>query len=146
MPRVSPLPTNGIEDLYNGKTMLALGIRGNISTPCGFGEHTNGISQFGDDRYFGGCYVRRKTGYNNTGYKPHLPKKTYYVRMRHSVPTNPNTQQQQERRSLFAEAMQSWKNLPQAEKSDIIKKAVKAGRRPHNFYVSQYMRNNIAGA
>lgn len=141
MPVVYPITNGGWQDVVDGKSMLALGIRGRVGRPSGFGASTIGWTWFGNPFFYGGVYQRRVSGYNNLGRHDYLPRKTYWVRMKHSHPNNPRTVEQQAWRSKFTEAMDSWKNLTSEEKQVIIKKATRAGRRPHNYYVSEYLRN-----
>lgn len=140
MVKVLPIGQKGIEGIINGETMAGIRQTGSIRRGDGFGFIRFGHSAFGAVAFAGGVYQKRVTGYNNTGRKLHLPRKTYYVRMRYYRPTNPNSPQQQAKRSLFAEAMASWQGLSAADKKQWKIKALKQSRRPHNLYISNYMK------
>lgn len=141
MPVVEPFGGTSWEDIEQGRGFPALEQRGQIGTPGGFGFMVFGWTRFGDLFGFGGVYQRRVTGYNNYGIRPDLPRRTYFVLMRHSHSGNPQTEDQQAWRGNFAEAMQAWHDLTSQERDEIIEKARRAGRRPHNYFVSEYLRN-----
>jgi len=65
--------------------------------------------------------------------------KRVYAR-RYVKPANPKTEDQEAHRSLFAEAMASWKHLSAEEKQVYKKKAKKRGRYGHNIYVKEYIK------
>ena len=138
--KVKPIGFGGVEAILNGETMAGLRQTGTIRGGDGLGFIRLGHSSLGASAFIGGVYQRRVTGYNNTGRKVHLPRKTYYVKMRYYRPTNPNTPEQQANRSMFAEAVASWKGLPPAEKIEWKKKASRHSRRGHNLYISEYMK------
>jgi len=60
--------------------------------------------------------------------------------MRYYRPTNPNTPEQQAKRTMFADAMASWQGLSAGEKKQWKIKALRRNRRPHNLYISEYMK------
>lgn len=55
------------------------------------------------------------------------------------IPRNPRTEAQQKNRSLFAEAMASWKALPHEEKYLYKVRTRNLDMHPHNLYVREYM-------
>lgn len=55
------------------------------------------------------------------------------------IPRNPRTEAQQKNRSLFAEAMASWKALPPKEKFLYKVRTQDLDMHPHNLYVREYM-------
>lgn len=140
MVKVLPVGQKGVEGIINGETMAGIRQTGSIRRGDGFGFIRLGHSTFGAIAHVGGVYQKRVTGYNNTGRKAHLPRKAYYVRMRYYRPTNPNTPEQQAKRTLFADAMASWQGLSAGEKRQWKIKALRHGRRPHNLYISEYMK------
>lgn len=140
MPVVEPFGGTSWDDIEQGRGIPGIEMRGSIGTPGGFGFMVFGWTEFGQIYGFGGVYQRRVSGYNNLGYSEGLPRRTYFVLMRHSHPSNPQTATQQSWRGNFAEAMQAWHDLTEEERSEIIRKARRANRRPHNFFVSDYLR------
>lgn len=140
MVKVKPIGFGGVEAILNGETMAGLRQTGTIRGGDGLGFIRLGHSSLGASAFIGGVYQRRVTGYNNTGRKAHLPRKTYYVKMRYYRPTNPNTPAQQAGRSKFAEAVQGWKDLTAAEKQEYNKRASRHSRRGRNLYISEFMR------
>jgi len=55
------------------------------------------------------------------------------------IPRNPRTEAQQKNRSLFAEAMASWKSLPPEEKYLYKIRTGNHEMHPHNLYIKEYM-------
>jgi len=142
--KVVPVGLLGIDGMLDGRSMAGLQQRGSIRTSNGFGFIRFGHSVFGVDVYIGGVYQKRVTGYNYKGRNPNLPRRSYYVRSRYYRPTNPNTQMQQHRRSLFGDAMRSWQALAPVDKAHYNSKATRQCRRGFNLYISEYMK--YAGA
>lgn len=138
--KVKPIGFGGVEAILNGETMAGLRQTGTIRGGDGLGFIRLGHSSLGASAFIGGVYQRRVTGYNNTGRKVHLPRKTYYVKMRYYRPTNPNSSAQQAGRSKFADAVAGWAALTAAEKEEYNKRAHKLSRRGRNLYISEYMR------
>jgi hypothetical protein len=126
--------------MLNGTAMAGLRQTGTIRGGDGLGFIRLGHSALGATAFIGGVYQRRVTGYNNTGRKAHLPRNSYYVRMRYYRPTNPNTPAQQAGRSKFADAVAGWAALTAAKKEEYNKRAHKHSRRGRNLYISEYMR------
>lgn len=62
-----------------------------------------------------------------------------YMR-RYVIPRNPRTEKQTENRSLFAEAMHSWKGLPDKEKEVYRRRTANLPMHPHNLYISEYIK------
>lgn len=56
------------------------------------------------------------------------------------IPRNPKTPLQQKNRSLFAEAMASWKSLPDEEKYIYKKRTMTLNMLPHNLYIREYIK------
>ncbi len=56
------------------------------------------------------------------------------------IPRNPKTPLQQKNRSLFAEAMASWKSLPDEKKYIYKERTMTLNMLPHNLYISEYIR------
>ncbi len=140
MVKVKPIGFGGVEGVLNGTTMAGIRQTGTIRRGDGFGFIRLGHSALGASAYIGGVYQRRVTGYNNTGRKAHLPRKTYYVKMRYYRPTNPRTPAQQAGRSKFADAVAGWKALSPAEKQLYNTRGSRLGRRGRNLYISEFMR------
>lgn len=138
--KVLPVGQKGVEGILNGETMAGIRQTGSIRRGDGFGFIRFGHSAFGAVAHVGGVYQKRVTGYNNTGRKAYLPRKAYYVRMRYYRPTNPNTPEQQAKRTLFADAMASWQGLSPTKKTQWKLKASRHSRRGHNLYISEYMK------
>jgi len=55
------------------------------------------------------------------------------------IPRNPRTEAQQKNRSLFAEAMASWKALTTEEKYLYKVRTINLDMRPHNLYIKEYI-------
>lgn len=55
------------------------------------------------------------------------------------IPRNPRTEAQQKNRSLFAEAMASWKALTSEEKYLYKIRTLDLSMHPHNLYISEYI-------
>ncbi len=55
------------------------------------------------------------------------------------IPRNPRTEAQQNNRSLFTEAMASWKSLTTEEKYLYKRRTEYMNMHPHNLYVREYM-------
>lgn len=140
MVKVKPIGFGGVEAILNGETMAGLRQTGTIRGGDGLGFIRLGHSSLGASAFIGGVYQRRVTGYNNTGRKNHLPRKTYYVKMRYYRPTNPRTPAQQVGRSKFADAVAGWAGLSPAEKQQWNIKASRQSRRGRNLYISEFMR------
>lgn len=129
------------EGLLNGTHNIAIEAHGKLGTGSGYGFARRGISQFGDQRRFTGIYQKRNTGYNQHGYIPGKPKRTYYVRMRPYRPTNPRTVPQQANRSKFADACAAWPLLTDDEKAKYNAIGKKRGRPGRSLFISWYMKN-----
>lgn len=129
------------EGLLNGTHNIALEAHGKLGTGSGYGFARRGISKFGDQRRFTGIYQKRNTGYNQHGYIPGKPKRTYYVRMRPYRPTNPQTPLQQANRSKFADACAAWPLLTEDEKAYYNSIGKKRGRPGRSLFISWYMKN-----
>ena len=138
--KVKPIGFGGVEGVLDGTTMAGLRQTGTIRRGDGFGFIRLGHSALGASAYIGGVYQRRVTGYNNAGRKAHLPRKTYYVKMRYYRPSNPRTPAQQAGRNRFADAVASWKALSPAEQQQYNVRGSRHGRRGRNLYISEYMR------
>jgi len=87
-----------IIDLKNGP--YSLGVRGKIGKPNGCGDFVFGFSDIGDDNEFSGIYQRRPR-----------KKGSLWVKMRHALIPNPQTETQQKGRTKFAQAVEAWNNL-----------------------------------
>lgn len=55
------------------------------------------------------------------------------------IPRNPRTEAQQKNRSLFAEAMASWKTLTPEEKYLYKIRTMDLDMHPHNLYIREYI-------
>lgn len=82
-----------------------LTISGQTGLPNGFGFHTCGVSKLGD-RYIEAGIYRRNGRWRNQK----------IVKMKHYVPTNPQSTAQQLRRTKFANGVIHWQSLSPAEK------------------------------
>jgi len=77
-----------------------------------------------------------------------LPGLTVYRRYgktftrEHVIPHNPRTENQQQNRNLFKEAVESWQNLSMENKELWNNKAKKVNRKGYNYYISSYMEND----
>lgn len=127
--------------LLDGTHNIALAAHGSIGYGSGYGFARRGISKFGDTRRFTGIYQKRNTGYNQHGYIPGKPKRTYYVRMRPYRPTNPRTEAQQANRTKFADANVAWPLLTEDERAKYNAIGKKRGRTGRSLFISWYMKN-----
>lgn len=59
------------------------------------------------------------------------------------IPSNPRTPMQQRNRSIFAEAMASWKGLSPEEKNYYRRKTRRLNMNPHNLYISEYIKKRL---
>lgn len=138
--------SSNLTEVQNGKfaqnEVPALAVRGKSGRSNGLGLYVCGGARCGEDNQFGGIYQKRVTGYNNTGRKAHLPRKTYYVRMRSYAPTNPRTVAQQANRAKFAAANAAWKLLTDVEKAQYNSNVKRPGQLGIHLFVSEYMKSH----
>jgi len=57
---------------------------------------------------------------------------------------NPDTEEQRMVRRTFGDAVRSWQSLSFEEQQSYNKKARRLSRKGYNFYISLYMKNNLA--
>lgn len=129
-----------LEYIKSGICMAGLTQVQQIGKSCGFGFVRGGATQFGDDNHFSGVYQKRVTGYNNLGRRPHLPRKSYYVRMRTYRPTNPRTPAQQAKREIFAQVVQEWPRLTPAQKLVYCKRGDRLSRTGRSQFISEQLK------
>lgn len=133
----------GVQDgKFAQNEVPALAIRGKSGRSSGLGLYVCGAARCGESNQFGGIYQKRVTGYNQTGRIAHLPRKTYYVRMRSYAPTNPRTVAQQANRAKFAAANAAWKLLTNEEKTQYNSKVKRPGQLGIHLFVSEYMKTH----
>jgi len=142
MVRVKPIGFGGVAGVLNGTTMAGLTQTKKTGRSAGLGAMRVGFSFLGDNRYFQGVYQKRVTGYNNTGRIDHLPRKSYYVRMRSYRPTNPRTPLQQANRQKLLDANQAWKDLTPVDKSVYNERGKRQNRIGRMIFISQFMKSH----
>lgn len=140
--RVKPFGVGGVEALIAGDTMAGLAQRGKLSWSNGFGFATMGSAKLGDDRFQGGIYQKRVTGYNQFTGPAHQPGEVYYVKMRSYAPTNPQTVEQQANRAKFSDANSAWQSLTNNEKSVYNRRANRKGRVGYFLFMSEYLKSH----
>ena len=128
---VKPIGNGGVDALENGEVMAGLQQRGKMGYSAGYGFGTLGKTRFGEVRRVGGIYQKRRYG-----------RKTLFVKMRSYSPTNPQTTEQQARRSVFADAVQAWADLTTEQKNAYNKRATKQGKIGRAVYISEYMKSH----
>ena len=69
--------------------------------------------------------------------------KNIYARV-YVIPRNPDTEKQRANRTLFRDAMTSWKGLSPEDKKRYNMRAIKLPMTGHNLYISEYMKKHIA--
>lgn len=134
--------TGNVDDFHAGVAVPVLAIKRRMGQSNGFGFATFGTARLGQSMNFGGIYQKRVTGYNQTGRIPGRKRKTYYVKMRSYAPTNPNTERQIARRTVFANAWQAWHELTDEEKSVYNKRANKINRVGWRLFISEYLKSH----
>lgn len=139
MVKISSNLTGVINGKFAHDEIPAIAVRGKSGRSSGCGLYIAGNARCGENNQFGGIYQKRVTGYNNTGRKEHLPRKTYYVRMRSYAPTNPRTEIQQANRMKFAACGAAWKLLTDEQKAYYNAKVKRAGQLGYHFFVKEYM-------
>ena len=139
-----PFDTTKPPGTLSRKEMLALGITGKIgpSTQCGFS--TLGSARCGDDRPISGLYSRRRLGYNQFSGPPSAGRGVVYVQKRTYAGINPQTEQQQAWRAVFAAGFTAWKSLTPTEKAAYNVRATRRSRRGFNFFMSEYLKTHRA--
>ena len=105
-----------------------LSISGQTGLPNGFGFHTFGVSKLAD-RYIEAGIYRRNTRHRNNK----------IVKMKHYVPTNPQTTAQQTRRTKFANGVAQWHLLTNDQKWIYRKKGAKLNMTGFNLFMRQWM-------
>jgi len=79
-----------------------------------------------------------------------LGKIVYYTRFKkvfaraYVKPRNPDTEKQRANRSLFRDAINSWKALTPSEKQQYNYRARRLPITGHNLYISEYMKKHLA--
>ncbi len=104
---------------------------GKLGKPSGLGHFTLGWSELGEINMALGVYQRRRTKQG---------KKS--IHMRYTWPKNPQTQKQQDWRQIFADAMDAWKNLTDAEKEVYNNARYPEGMNGHNRFVREYLQEH----
>lgn len=109
-----------------GHKMLA--VVGKLGLPNGCGAMTCAVTKLGDD--FEDAGIFRRNGRH---------KNQKIVKMKHYVPTNPQTTAQQTRRATFANGVIAWKTLPTLEKNDYRQRAKGQKMSGFNLHQREYM-------
>lgn len=142
MPIVKPIGFGGLEAFKKGEVMAGLEVRGKMNQSNGFGFSVLGVARLGEDRRQGGIYQKRRLGYNNKTGKPPANSGHYFVKSRSYAPANPQTVDQQARRTIFAMGMEEWKNLTPDEKTVYNKRARRRGKIGRWLWMSEYLRGH----
>lgn len=140
--RVRPIGTSGVDGFKNGEQMAGLMQRRRLGHGEGFGMLTFGTAVMGGDRFISGIYQRRTFNAQNALHNPSLLGKHYYVAMRDYAPPYSRTPAQDTYRTKMADAMLAYQNLTTEEKAEYTARAHRQGRRPHNLFVSEFIKNN----
>ena len=61
----------------------------------------------------------------------------------HTIPENPRTDEQQQVRKTFGNAVRSWQNRSPEEKNKYNKKARRLAMSGYNLYISEYIKEDI---
>lgn len=137
------------------------GIKGKLGKPFGYGEREygsfgygevqefvgkgeHGVRSYGEDEYgdvfdFAGIYQIR---HHRTKYLVAGEKETgelYIRKSRFYIPSNPKTEGQQSRRSIFADGVSAWKSLSEDEKNIYRKRAENLRMSGFNLYMREYL-------
>lgn len=126
----------------NFQEMLSTGTRKKYGKSAGYGFASLGVSFYGDIAFGSGIYQKRVGGYNQYTGPPGRRAPSYYVQMRTYRPTNPQTEEQQENRTLFAQAIEAWQDLTTEQKANYNQKASRYSRTGYNFFISEYMKTH----
>lgn len=109
--------------------LVSLDVRGKMGFSAGCGIARCGYSRCGASARFGGIYSRKKT---LKGWKT--------SRMKYYAPTNPQTEAQTARRSLFAMGVSAWQGLTDLDKVYYNKVGRKYRMTGFNFFMRWYLR------
>ena len=142
MGKISTNFVRGEDGKIPANTVPALSIRRKGGRSNGLGFYVCGELKLGENNDFGGIYQRRVTGYNNTGYRDGLPRKTYYVKMRSYAPTNPRTVTQQNNRARMNAAVAAWQDLTDEQKFAYNHRGNKLSRRGYNLFISEWLQTH----
>lgn len=150
------MKSQGFTDrLYSIETTKSFGL------PNGLGFITCGVSPLGEDNEMAGIYQRRTAskvqldpmnavlgtinlGFNKLGSYQTKKLDSQYnhkiiIRMRHYVPTNPQTEPQQAGRTYFATLVSAWQALTQSEKDIWNKKNFPVHMSGYNRFLSYHL-------
>jgi len=95
-----------------------------------------GIPQYGwkiygtDDKRWGIWQLRHRLG------------KRIFVKQKFFIPSNPQTESQQARRTIFADGMTAWKALTAEQQKEYNNKANKLGIFGFNLFMKQYLNSH----
>jgi len=105
--------------------------KGRFGRPSGLGAYVCGDNRLGEFSMLNGVYQRHKT---KRGMKFNLHRDNW--------PANPNSEAQQARRNLFAEAMTAWKALDTETQQEYNSRVYPTGQSGHNRFVAEYMQSH----
>lgn len=142
MAKAVPITTGERLSTPNFGEMLAVGARKKYGKSAGYGFASLGVSFYGDCAFGSGIYQKRVGGYNQYTGPPGRRAPSYYVQMRTYRPTNPQTEDQQENRGVFADAVSAWQSLTTEQKANYNTIASRFSRTGYNYFISEYMQSH----
>jgi hypothetical protein len=107
---------------------VSIEIRGRFGRLNELGQYLTGFNDLGDENPYVGVYQKRKG-----------PRGQYFVRMLHVITNNPNSIPQQNRRTLFGDAVRSWQSLTEIQKIAYRASVRVRHKSPYNQYIKEYM-------
>lgn len=87
-----------------------------------------GVSEYGDDLALSGVYQKRR-----------INGKPVFVRMKHMIPKNPQTEKQQAWRAIFADGVTAWHNLTESERVEYNRLAIPYRIEGFNLFLKRYL-------
>ncbi len=110
---------------------MSLDTRGRLGFTSGCGLARCGYSRCGASKRFGGIYSRKKT------------KRGHGIsRMRYYMPTNPQTEMQQNWRAVFTAGVGAWRLLTDGERIEYNKIGRKYRMTGYNLFLRRYLTQN----
>lgn len=147
--------------IKKNETPIGQGIRGKLGKPFGYGEGEYGSTKYGEVQEFVGKGEYGVGSYGETEYgdvldfagiyqiRHHRTKflvkgeketgELYIRKSKFYIPSNPKTESQQSRRSIFADGVSGWQSLSEDEKNIYRKKAEGLRMSGFNFYMREYL-------
>jgi len=114
-----------------GESPLGDQIRRTIRAPSQYGIRRYGAHSYGAGaNYYGVYQVRTQSG------------KQVVVRQKFYVPTNPQTEEQQAWRQVFADAITGWQNLTSEQKEVYNAKVKYKPYSGYNLYIREYLQSH----